>query len=191
MDAAPGHYIVDTDGTVAFEPLSPTNTTIYVTYKSNGLALLRPIRDFGGKGGQIFADLVEPALKVIVDAGYPDNNPISAPDVYTPMRLFTPPKVAADGCQAAACRHRTGHRGGKADLKAPAHSQGRPGDASHPAPSRRPPAPGTPSAADSQCSALPLSHSLHGSVQSPFCVSGSGGPPVLRTSTTSPGTEKS
>src|SRR6478752_9066517 len=39
--------------------------------------------------------------------------------------------------------------------------------------------------------ALPLRHSAHGTVQSPFCDTFNGGPPVLCTSTTSPGTEKS
>jgi hypothetical protein len=40
-------------------------------------------------------------------------------------------------------------------------------------------------------SALPLRQSSHGTLQSPPCLSVSGGPPVLRTSTMSPGTEKS
>lgn len=39
--------------------------------------------------------------------------------------------------------------------------------------------------------ALPLRHSSQLIVQSPFCSIFSGGPPVLCTSTTSPGTEKS
>ena len=39
--------------------------------------------------------------------------------------------------------------------------------------------------------ALPVRHWSHGTLQSPFCRSCNGGPPVLRTSTTSPGTEKS
>jgi hypothetical protein len=39
--------------------------------------------------------------------------------------------------------------------------------------------------------ALPLRHWSHGTLQSPFCRSCNGWPPVLRTSTTSPGTEKS
>ena len=93
FDAPPGHYIVDTDGSYTFEPLSAGNTTVYVTYKSKGLALLRPLRDVGGAIGNIVADAVEPVLKVIVDAGYPDNNPLSAPDVYTPSRFLVPPKV--------------------------------------------------------------------------------------------------
>lgn len=93
FDAAPGHYIVDTDGTYTFEPLSPDNTTIYVTYKSKDLAMLRPLRDFGGAIGDLVADAVEPVLTVIVNAGYADNNPIGAPDVYTRGSLLPPPKV--------------------------------------------------------------------------------------------------
>ena len=111
----PGHYIVHADGSVSFEPLSPDNTTVYVTYEDSGLALLRPIRDFGGKPGEIVADLIEPTLKLIVDAGYPDNNPLSPPDVYTPMRLLPPPKVvltAAKGLPAAIAR---GIQAAKAD----------------------------------------------------------------------------
>jgi hypothetical protein len=93
FDAAPGHYIVNTDGTYTFAPLSPGNTTVYVTYQAKGLALLRPLRDVGGPIGKVVADAVEPVLKVIVDAGYPDNNPLSAPDVYTRGSLLAPPKV--------------------------------------------------------------------------------------------------
>jgi hypothetical protein len=93
FDAPPGHYIVDTDGSSTFEPLSAGNTTIYVTYKANGLAMLRPLRDFGGAIGTIVADAVEPVLTVAVNAGYPDNNPISPPDVDTPSKFLPPPKV--------------------------------------------------------------------------------------------------
>jgi len=38
-----------------------------------------------------------------------------------------------------------------------------------------------------QANALPLSHSSHRRLQSPFCHRCSGSPPVLRTSTMSPG----
>ena len=92
-DPAPGHYIVDTQGAVSFQELSADNTTVYVTYQADGLAMLRPIRDLFGLPGRVIADLVEPALTVIVDAGYPDNNPMSPPDVYTPMRLLPSPTV--------------------------------------------------------------------------------------------------
>ncbi|MCI4673488.1 PE-PPE domain-containing protein [Candidatus Mycolicibacterium alkanivorans] len=93
FDAPPGHYIVETDSTYTFEPLSPGNTTIYVTYKSKDLAMLRPLRDVGGAVGNLVADAVEPVLTVIVNAGYPDNNPVSPPEVYTPFSLLPPPKV--------------------------------------------------------------------------------------------------
>jgi PE-PPE domain len=99
FDAPPGHYIVDTDGTYTFEPLSAGNTTIYVTYKSKGLAMLRPLRDFGGPIGNIVADAVEPVLTVIVNAGYGDNNPIGPPDVYTRGSLLPPPKVIGTALQ--------------------------------------------------------------------------------------------
>lgn len=124
--AAPGHYIVGTDGSVSFEPLSPANTTVYVTYKSNGLALLRPLRELGGAGGQVVADLVEPALKVIVDAGYPDNNPISAPDVYTPMRLFAPPKVLRTAAQQLPAAIAQGIAAARADLTHRPHPTAKP-----------------------------------------------------------------
>lgn len=93
FNAPPGHYIVETDSTYTFEPLSPGNTTIYVTYKSKDLAMLRPLRDVGGAIGNLVADAVEPVLTVTVNAGYPDNNPVSPPDVYTPFSLLPPPKV--------------------------------------------------------------------------------------------------
>ncbi len=143
--AAPGHYVVDTDGTVTFAPLSADNSTVYVTYKSNGLAILRPFRDFGGKGGQLFfADLVEPALKVIVDAGYPNNDPISAPDVYTPpMRLFAPPKVLLTAAERLPAAIHQGIAAARADIKnRPPKAAPLPRSMQ---PLRRPAAPGTPS----------------------------------------------
>lgn len=114
--AAPGHYIVDTNGDTTFQPLSDTNTTIYVSYRSKGLALLRPLRDFGGKPGQIVADLIEPPLKVVIDAGYPDNTPLSPPDVYTPMRLFAPPKVVLTAARQLPGAIKEGIAAAKADL---------------------------------------------------------------------------
>lgn len=71
------HYIVEVDGTVTKEPLkSLGNTnTAYVTYRADGLPMLQPLRDFGGQFGNAVADLLQPALKVIVDASYPGGNP--------------------------------------------------------------------------------------------------------------------
>lgn len=127
-DAAPGHYIVGRDGAVRFEQLSATNTTRYVSYESAGLALLRPLRDHGGLPGRVIADLVEPALTVIVDAGYPDNTPLSPPDVYTPMRLLPPPKVIATAVRQLPAAIGEGIAAARADLVkacAPAVSAGR------------------------------------------------------------------
>ncbi|MGK2238716.1 MAG: hypothetical protein ACI9JD_001264 [Rhodococcus sp. (in: high G+C Gram-positive bacteria)] len=44
---------------------------------------------------------------------------------------------------------------------------------------------------DRSYSALPSDHRSHGTLQSPFCHNSRGAPPVLRISTTSPGSEKS
>jgi hypothetical protein len=52
------------------------NTT-YVTYTAEELPLTRPIRDLVPFGGFI-ADLTEPLLTELVNAAYPDNNPIPA-----------------------------------------------------------------------------------------------------------------
>lgn len=116
FNAPPGHYIVETDGSYTFEPLSPTNTTIYVTYKSKGLALLRPLRDIGGALGNLVADAVEPVLTVIVNAGYPDNNPLSPPDVYTRSSLLAPPKVIGTALQQIPGAIRQGVENVKKDL---------------------------------------------------------------------------
>lgn len=90
------HYIVEVDGTVTKVPLkSLGNTnTAYVTYRADGLPMLQPLRDFGGQFGNAIADLLQPALKVIVDASYPGGDPVADPDRYITASLFTPPDVA-------------------------------------------------------------------------------------------------
>ncbi|WP_082949823.1 PE-PPE domain-containing protein [Mycobacterium sp. ACS4331] len=90
------HYIVEVDGTVTKVPLdSAGNTnTAYVTYRADGLPMLQPLRDWGGKLGNTIADFLQPALKVIVDASYPDNDPVANPDRYITASLFAPPDVA-------------------------------------------------------------------------------------------------
>jgi hypothetical protein len=58
--------------------------TTYVTYTSNGLPLTNLIRDFVPLGNAI-ADLAEPVLTKIVNAAYPNGNPIPAdPSKYQP-----------------------------------------------------------------------------------------------------------
>ena len=87
---APGaqhyHYIVAPDGTIVDTVPVPGNIT-YVTFTSSGLPLLRPLRMI--PGGNIIADPIEPALEVMVDAGYKDNSPIPQdPGQTRPVGLF-------------------------------------------------------------------------------------------------------
>jgi len=95
------HYIVEVDGTVTKVPLkSLGNTnTAYVTYRADGLPMLQPLRDVGGQFGNAVADLLQPALKVIVDASYPGGDPVANPDRYITASLFTPPDVAIKAIQ--------------------------------------------------------------------------------------------
>ncbi len=89
------HYIVAVDGTVTKVPLKTAGTnTTFVTYRAEGLPMLQPLRDFGGDAGNTVADFLQPALKVIVDASYPDNDPVANPDKYITASIFTPPDVA-------------------------------------------------------------------------------------------------
>jgi hypothetical protein len=75
------HYIVAPDGTVTKQVAVSGNIT-YVTFESAGLPLLKPLRLL--PGGSILADALEPALTVLVNWGYQDNNPI--PDDPTTTR---------------------------------------------------------------------------------------------------------
>ena len=100
IPGAQGHYIVGTDGKIVrVDPVRDGVTTVYVTYQTDGLPMLKPIRDFGGDVGNAFADVVEPVLTVLVNASYTDNDPFADPSVYTPMQLFAPPKVWATAAQ--------------------------------------------------------------------------------------------
>ncbi|WP_299557616.1 PE-PPE domain-containing protein [uncultured Mycolicibacterium sp.] len=88
------HYIVEVDGTVRKVPLaSGTTTTTYVTYRAAGVPLVQPLRDLLGPVGNAVADLVEPALKVIINASYPDNDPVANPDRFLTAGLLPPPDV--------------------------------------------------------------------------------------------------
>ncbi len=112
------HYIVEVDGTVTKVPLdSKGNTnTAYVTYRANGLPMLQPLRDWGGKLGNTVADFLQPALKVIVDASYPDNDPVANPDRYITASLFTPPDVAVKALKKLPDAIREGFDNLKEDL---------------------------------------------------------------------------
>ena len=82
------HYILNEDGTQAEPPIPlDGSTTTYVTFKSKHLPLVKPLLLI--PGGEIVADLVEPILTVLVNAGYKDNQPIPQdPRVPRPMGLF-------------------------------------------------------------------------------------------------------
>jgi PE-PPE domain len=85
------HYIVRKDGTVDEIPVG--GTTTYVTYESDRLPLVKPLLLV--PGGEIVADLVEPALTVLVNAGYKDNQPIPMnPRDARPMNLMSTSETA-------------------------------------------------------------------------------------------------
>ncbi|MET0897224.1 MAG: PE-PPE domain-containing protein [Mycobacterium sp.] len=146
---AQGHYIIGTDGKIVrVDPVRDGVTTVYVTFETDGLPMLKPIRDFGGDLGNAFADVVEPALTVLVNASYTDNDPFADPSVYTPLQLIAPPKVWATaarqlpGALAEGWDKLQEHRGGgavddsaKLEAKAipaspePSPATGRPGAA--------------------------------------------------------------
>jgi hypothetical protein len=89
-DGAHFHYVVAPNGDAVpvyeLNPETDGNVT-YVTFKSDGLPLLRPVRLL--PGGDILADTLEPVLTEIVNAGYKDNEPIQAnPTLTRPMGLL-------------------------------------------------------------------------------------------------------
>jgi PE-PPE domain len=89
-DLQPGfHYVVNPDGTIDTElsgPVPNSNVT-YVTFKSDGLPLVRPLRSI--PGGDILADALEPTLTELVEAGYQDGQSIpDDPSQPRPMNLF-------------------------------------------------------------------------------------------------------
>jgi hypothetical protein len=89
---APGaqhyHYVVASDGTVA--QTIPVNGNItYVTFQSDGLPLVRPLKMLSG--GSILANALTPTLTELVNARYQDNQPIpDDPGVTRPMGLLPP-----------------------------------------------------------------------------------------------------
>jgi hypothetical protein len=87
------HYIVAPNGSVRPIDLDNDVTTTYVTFESDGLPLVRPLRLL--PGGDILADTLEPALTEIVNAGYKDNQPIpDDPTVTRPMGLLPTSETA-------------------------------------------------------------------------------------------------
>jgi PE-PPE domain len=68
--------------------------TTYGGYQSNGLPLVAPLRLLGDPGN-VLADAATPALRAVVDYGYPDNDPLGAPQDYIPARLVPRPQETA------------------------------------------------------------------------------------------------
>ena len=119
---APGarhyHYVVAPNGTVVQKYPVDGNIT-YVTFQSDGLPLVRPLRMI--PGGNILADAIEPAATVLVNAGYQDNTPIPTdPGVPRPaglLPLATNNAVVAQHLPGAA---RQGLTAAPRDLPSPA-----------------------------------------------------------------------
>ncbi len=69
--------------------------TTYISYRSDGLPLLQPVRTYGGEAGNRFADAIEDPLTDVVNYGYPGNDPLANPDVYRPAALVPAPQETA------------------------------------------------------------------------------------------------
>jgi len=81
------HYIVQPDGSYTTSEVDGNIT--YVTFAKDGLPLLAPLRVI--PGGDAIADLLEPELTKIVEAGYANGQSIPEdPTVTQPVRLFPP-----------------------------------------------------------------------------------------------------
>lgn len=73
------------DGWVRVERVGDTT---YVSYEAGDLPLTRPLRRYGGVAGERLADAIDPALRAIVDYGYPNNDPLADPGTYRPVGLL-------------------------------------------------------------------------------------------------------
>lgn len=88
------HYVVsgvDENGDPIYTATPVSGTTTYVTFESDGLPLLRPLRLL--PGGDIVADALEPTFTELVNAGYNDGKGIPGdeaipqdPTVVRPMK---------------------------------------------------------------------------------------------------------
>lgn len=87
------HETLDSGGTVVRQTadgtvrISKVDDTAYVGYESENLPLVSPLRAFG-EPGNLLADAATPALRAVVDYGYPDNDPLANPHEYKPVRLI-------------------------------------------------------------------------------------------------------
>jgi hypothetical protein len=94
--SCPDTCTVESDSGTAY--IKTVGNTTYITFKSDDLPLTRPLRDSGALGASI-ADAVDPTLRTIVDYGYPNNDPIADPDVYTPAGIVPGPKQTIQAAQ--------------------------------------------------------------------------------------------
>ncbi|OMB97334.1 hypothetical protein A5733_10155 [Mycobacterium sp. NS-7484] len=67
--------------------ISKVDDTTYVGYESENLPLVSPLRALG-EPGNLVADAATPALRAVVDYGYPDNDPLANPHKYAPARII-------------------------------------------------------------------------------------------------------
>ena len=116
-DPTPGeHYVLAPNGSVVNQYKSG-GTITYVTFESDGLPLLQPLRSL--PGGNVLADALEPVLTVLVNAGYKDNSPIPTdPSVTRPLGLLpTASEATAAGRQlrAAVAQGAQGAHAGQTD----------------------------------------------------------------------------
>ena len=78
---------VDDAGEPEYARILVVDDTTYVSYESNRLPLVEPLRLLGEAGDRI-ADAIEPAMRAVVDYGYPYNDPLAAPDEHIPTRVI-------------------------------------------------------------------------------------------------------
>lgn len=84
------HYVVAPDGTVD-EKIAVDGNITYVTFKADGLPLLRPLRAV--PGGDALADAIEPTATAWVNAGYQDKTPIPTDPGKLRTAGLLPPKA--------------------------------------------------------------------------------------------------
>ncbi|MGZ4584646.1 MAG: PE-PPE domain-containing protein [Mycobacterium sp.] len=107
------HYVLNEDGSIAKDEngkemkyLLEKSSTTYVTFKSEHLPLVQPLRLI--PGGDIVADAIEPTLTVLVNAGYKDNQPIPQdPRIVRRAGLFPSATETSDalGALPGAVKH--------------------------------------------------------------------------------------
>jgi hypothetical protein len=111
------HYVVAPDGKSYTKTPVPGNIT-YVTFQSDGLPLVRPLRSV--PGGNVLADAVEPTLTVLVNWGYQDNSPIPQnPGVTRPAGLLPPASQTVDAANQLPGAVGQGVQAAQKDLSSP------------------------------------------------------------------------